>query len=168
MTDREESFRSWATASRPRLRRTAYLLCGDWHLAEDLAQETLAKLYAVWPRVSRSGAPDAYARKTLINAHLAVRRRPWRRESVVDVMPDEGIVPPTAEDRDVLLAALASLGPSQRAIVVLRYWEDLSIAEVASLLDLAPGTVKSQSARGLEHLRALMTATRLTTDEGNR
>ena len=81
-------FRDWAAAARPRLRRTAYLLSGDWHLAEDLAQETLLRMYAVWGRVTRIGAPDAYARRTLINLYRSTLRRPSRREYLTDVMPE--------------------------------------------------------------------------------
>ena len=150
-------FRDWAAVARPRLRRTAYLLCGDWHLAEDLTQETLVRVYSVWHRVSISGAPDGYATRTLVNAHRAVLRRPWRRESAMEHLPDHSTITAAAVDeRDALLAALAELGPSQRAIVVLRYWEDRSVDDVAGLLGLSTGTVKSQSARGLAHLRRLL------------
>ena len=150
-------FRDWAAVARPRLRRTAYLLCGDWHLAEDLTQETLVRVYSVWHRVSVGGPPDGYATRTLVNAHRAVLRRPWRRESAMEHLPEQGVIAVTAVDeRDALLAALAKLGPSQRAIVVLRYWEDRSIEDVANLLGLSTGTVKSQSARGLTHLRRLL------------
>jgi RNA polymerase sigma-70 factor (sigma-E family) len=144
-------------------------LCGDWHLAEDLAQDTLTRMYAVWPRVSRSGVPDAYSRRTLINAHRAAARRPWRRESAVDVLEDTDAAAVRDEstsvtDRDALLHALSKLGRSQRTIVVLRYWEDLSVAEVADLLDLSAGAVKSQAARGLAHLRAALPAPTAATE----
>jgi RNA polymerase sigma-70 factor (sigma-E family) len=157
--DRPE-FGVWAAAARPRLRRTGFLLSGDWHLAEDLAQETLLRLYAVWPRVSRSGAPDAYARRTLVNAYRGTLRRPWRREQFTDVVPDvvAGVEGPH-DDRDELLAALAGLGASQRAIVVLRYWEDMSVTDVADLLNLSPGTVRSQASRALLTLRNRLPAT---------
>jgi RNA polymerase sigma-70 factor (sigma-E family) len=152
-------FREWASVARPRLRRTAYLLTGDWHQAEDLAQEALVRVYAVWRRVAASGAPDAYAAKTVVNAYRAARRRPWRRESPVDPVPSQHLRArddAAHDDREMLLAALAALGPSQRAIVVLRYWEDMSVAQVAEVLRIAPGTVKSQAARGLEHLRRVV------------
>ena len=150
-------FRDWAAAARPGLRRTAYLLSGDWHQAEDLTQETLLRIYAVWRRVSAAGPPDAYARKVLVNLHRQALRRPVHREQPAESLPDRpapGAGPD--DDRDELLGALAGLGASQRAIVVLRYWEDLSVAEVADLLRLRPGTVKSQSSRGLASLRALL------------
>jgi RNA polymerase sigma-70 factor (sigma-E family) len=154
----ETEFRAWAALARPRLRRTAFLLCGDWHLAEDLTQDTLVRIYAVWHRVSASGAPDSYATRTLVNCQRATARRPWRREHVTDELPDRPLVGTegSQDDRDLLLVALARLGDSQRTIVVLRYWEDLSIDEVAAVLGVSPGTVKSQSARGLARLRHLL------------
>ncbi|RKS69363.1 RNA polymerase sigma-70 factor (sigma-E family) [Motilibacter peucedani] len=159
MTPRPDpDFARWAATARPRLRRTAFLLSGDWHLAEDLAQDALLRVYAVWHRASASGAPDAYARATLVNAFRAGARRPWRRERVVALVPerhDAAAADATAglEERDALLVALARLGPSQRAVVVLRYWEDMSVASVADALGLSEGTVKSQAARGLDSLR---------------
>jgi RNA polymerase sigma-70 factor (sigma-E family) len=158
-SSQEDEFRAWAVLARPRLRRTAFLLCGDWHLAEDLTQDTLVRVYAVWPRVSTSGAPDAYAVRTLVNCGRATARRPWRRERATDDLPDQaGAVSAVdaRDERDVLLTALAALGGSQRAIVVLRYWEDLSVDEVARVLGVSTGTVKSQSARGLSRLRTLL------------
>ncbi len=152
--DDTPDFREWAVAARPRLRRTGFLLTGDWHLAEDLTQETLVRMYAVWGRPSVHSV-DGYARTTLVNQYRQVLRRPSRREHVSDQLPE---VPVTDrhdhDDRAVLLAALADLGPSQRAIVVLRYWEDLSVAEVAQLLRVREGTVKSQASRALAYLRA--------------
>jgi RNA polymerase sigma-70 factor (sigma-E family) len=153
-------FGVWAAAARPRLRRTGFLLSGDWHLAEDLAQETLVRMYAVWPRVSRMGAPDAYARQALVNQYRSTLRRPWRREHVTDTVPERAIGDEGGHDeRDTLLAALAGLGASQRAIVVLRYWEDMSVTDVATLLNLSPGTVRSQASRALLTLRNRLPAT---------
>jgi len=77
---RDADFTAYVAARRPHLRRTAYLLCGDWHQAEDLVQTALAKLYVAWPRVRRDGSPEAYARKILVRSHLDETRRPWRRE----------------------------------------------------------------------------------------
>lgn len=147
-------FRDWAAGARPRLRRTAFLLCADWHLAEDLAQETLLRMYAVWRRVTRSGNPDGYARKVLVNLYRATLRRPSRREHLTEAVPDQATIQVGFhEDREALLSALADLGGSQRAIVVLRYWEDMSVTDVAELLKLSPGTVKSQASRALATLR---------------
>ncbi|WP_331273030.1 SigE family RNA polymerase sigma factor [Motilibacter deserti] len=153
-----DDFRGWAVTARPRLRRVAFLLCGDWHQAEDLTQDTLARVYSVWSRVTRTGGPDAYARQTLVNAYRALLRRPWRRETAVGYLEDDALgqaQDPSLDvsDRSDLLLALRTLGASQRAVVVLRYWEDLPVAEVAELLNVSTGTVKSQAARGLANLR---------------
>ena len=153
-TEDHPEFGVWATAARPRLRRTAFLLSGDWHLAEDLAQDTLVRIYAVWARVSRSGTPDAYARRTLINHYRSTLRRPWRREQLTYLVPERAAADVDSYgERDALLSALAELGASQRAIVVLRYWEDMSVNDVADLLNLSPGTVRSQASRALLTLR---------------
>lgn len=154
--DRGTDFPDWAAAAaRSRLRRMAFLLCGDWHQAEDLTQETLVRVYAVWARVSRSAPPDAYATKTLVNTYRSALRRPWRRErpygdDVPDASSPTSDAPGQSKD---LGAALRQLTPTQRAVVVLRYWEDRSVAEVADLLDLPAGTVKSHASRALAHLR---------------
>ncbi len=152
-------FEQYVAARRTSLRRTAYLLCGDWDRAEDVVQDALARLYVHWRRASRAGSVDAYARRTVVNAFLAEGRRPWRRERSTDTVPDTAYADPTttADSRDSLLHALAQLGPSQRAIVVLRYWDDLSIEETAEILGTSAGNVKSQAARGLAHLRQVLT-----------
>lgn len=151
-------FEQYVAARRTSLRRTAYLLCGDWDRAEDVVQDALARLYVHWRRASRAGSVDAYARRTVVNAFLAEGRRPWRRERSTDAVPDRAYADPTAtaDDRDALLQALAQLGPSQRAIVVLRYWDDLSVEETAAMLGTSTGNVKSQAARGLAHLRTVL------------
>ena len=151
--DDTRDFREWATAARPRLRRTGFLLTGDWHLAEDLTQETLLRMYANWGR-SDIRSIDSYARTTLVNLHRQWLRKPSRREQVSDRLPEVAVSDRHEHDnRTVLLGALAELGPSQRTIVVLRYWEDLSVAEVAQLLRVREGTVKSQASRALAYLR---------------
>jgi RNA polymerase sigma-70 factor (sigma-E family) len=151
-------FEQYVAVRRTSLRRTAYLLCGDWDRAEDVVQDALARLYVHWRRASRAGSVDAYARRTVVNAFLAEGRRPWRRERSTDAVPDTAYADPTtaADSRDELLRALAQLGPSQRAIVVLRYWDDLSVEETASVLGTSTGNVKSQAARGLAHLRQVL------------
>lgn len=125
-------------------------------------QDTLIGVYSKWPRLHTSGVPDAYARTTLVNAFRSSLRRPWRREQATEVMPDAPDAYAHRHDgfdqRDLLLAALAELGPSQRAVVVLRFWDDLSVAETADILDISIGTVKSQSARGLQALRRVVDA----------
>jgi RNA polymerase sigma-70 factor (sigma-E family) len=136
------------------MRRTAYLLCGDWHRAEDIVQIALIKLYVAWSRV-RKGSADAYARKVLVRAAIDDGRRGFfQRERTVDAVPERAVTDSTA-DLD-LRGALDTLPPGQRAVVVLRYWEDLSITETASILGRTEGTVKSQAAKGLAALRELL------------
>jgi RNA polymerase sigma-70 factor (sigma-E family) len=148
-------FESYVAARRVYLRRTAYLLCGDWDRAEDVVQEALTRLYVHWRRASRADDVDAYVRRSLVNAFLAEGRRPWRRERASDRLPEAAYADPTdgVGTRDRLGRALASLGASQRAVVVLRYWDDLSVEQTADTLGLSTGTVKSQAARGLARLR---------------
>lgn len=149
----EADFRAWAGASRSRLRSTAFLLSGDWHLAEDLAQDTLARMFSVWDRVTVAGGPDAYARRVMVNLYLDHRRRPWRRESLQDRVPDS--VAPSVDEgtRMELIAALRQVPPGQRAVLVLRFWEDLSVEQTAAALNTSTGNVKSQTSRGLTALR---------------
>ena len=156
MTSVEQQFTEFATLAAPRLRRTAFLLCGDWHTAEDLAQIALAKVFVSWHRISRRDAVHAYATRTLVNSYLASRRRKRATEVLLARLPDRAVPPPAPELRLVVLDALAALPPKARAVVVLRYWEDLSVEQVAALLGCSAGNVKSQSARGLDKLRALL------------
>jgi len=151
-----DEFIEFATVVSPRLRRTAFLLCGDWHTAEDLAQTTLAKMFVAWRRVSQLDAVYPYATRTLVNTYLDGRRRKRAAELLLSRLPDRAVEPPAPELRLVVLDALATLPPKARAVVVLRYWEDLSIEQVADLLGCSPGNVKSQSARSLDKLRALL------------
>jgi RNA polymerase sigma-70 factor (sigma-E family) len=161
MSDRDAAFTEYFAARSEAMRGTAYLLCGDWHRAEDLVQTTFTKLYLVWDRVSRHEVLDGYVRQTLFRTFLDERRRSWwRRERLTETpveRPDPAGMPAGApEDRLVLLRALAGVPPRQRAVLVLRYWEDLSVDETAALLDCSAGTVKSQAARGLQALRELV------------
>jgi RNA polymerase sigma-70 factor (sigma-E family) len=151
-----DDFIEFASLASPRLRRTAFLLCGDWQTAEDLAQTTLAKMFAAWRRVSQLDATHAYATRTLINVYLAGRRRKRATELLPGRLPDRAVEAQAPELRLVVLDALATLPPKARAVVVLRYWEDLSIEQVAELLGCSTGNVKSQSARSLDKLRALL------------
>lgn len=149
----EEEFREFAHASWGSLYRTAYLLIGDAGLAEDLVQTALAKTYASWHRVRDVNAAIGYARTTLTReASGWFRRRGWRRERQVAEPPETSYDADPAE-RATLMAALATLPPRQRAVVVLRYYEDLSVAACAEALGCSEGTVKSQTFDALAALR---------------
>lgn len=159
--DLEEQFRSFAAAQAAPLRRFGFLLCGDWHLAEDLVQSALVKIYQAWPRIQRRDVVDRYARQAVLRCWLDERRRPWRRteqrDGVVPDVYDDAVDPAAASQgawtREVVLRALAEVPPRQRAVLVLRYWEDRPVAEVAAMLGCSEGTVKSQASRGLVTLR---------------
>ncbi len=159
MTSADDEFTQFADAASSRLMATAFLLCGDWHTAEDLTQTTLAKVFAAWWRIRNRDAVHAYAQRTLLNTYLAHYRRPQRREVLtadIAELRDRAIEPRTPELRLALIDALATLPPRARAVVVLRYWEDMSIDQVAALLGCSAGNVKSQSARALDKLRLLL------------
>jgi RNA polymerase sigma-70 factor (sigma-E family) len=156
---RDEQFRSYVLASRGQLVRTAtFLTSGDRHAAEDLVQTALMRLYVAWPRV-RSETVDGYARKAMLNALIDNRRRPFARfersRSELPEVPFED-VPPT-DTQSMVFAALAALPPRMRAAVVLRHLLELSVAETADALNCSEGTVKSQTARALSQLRAVLT-----------
>jgi RNA polymerase sigma-70 factor (sigma-E family) len=157
-----DDFVEYARAAAPRLRRTAYLLCHDWHLAQDFTQTALAKLFVNWHRIQRRESPDAYARKVLLRVFLDHQRRSSStREVVVDRVSETAAPAGQPELRVTLLDALRRIPPRDRAILVLRYWEDQSIEAVAELLGVSEATVKAQSARGLARLRALLGAGQL-------
>jgi RNA polymerase sigma-70 factor (sigma-E family) len=151
-----EEFTEFAAAASPRLRRAAFLLCGDWHTAEDLAQTALAKVFVSWRKIARQDAAHAYATRTLVNTYLADKRRKRPAEVLTGKPPERLAEPPPPEARVVVLDALATLPAKARVVVVLRYWADLSVEQVADMLGCSPGTVKSQSARALDKLRAAL------------
>ncbi|MFB7911848.1 SigE family RNA polymerase sigma factor [Kitasatospora sp. NPDC059146] len=152
-TARDEEFRAFTGSAWSRLLRTAYLLAGDRHGAEDLVQQALERAYVHWNKVRAADDPNAYVRRILINEHARrYRRRPV--EYLVEAFPDRPApAGPDPDDRAVLLGALAALPPRQREAVVLRYWEDLSESQTAAAMNCSVGTVKSQAARGLAKLR---------------
>jgi RNA polymerase sigma-70 factor (sigma-E family) len=162
----EERFRQFARAQAGLLRRSAYLLCGDWHLADDLAQQALIKAHDAWPRITRRHQPVSYARKTLLRCWLDERRRPWRRSEErggavpepLDLEADPAERHERAAARDDLLHALS-------AVLVLRFFESLSVEETAAALGCSPGTVKSQTARGLAALRTGLARPAMTSKE---
>lgn len=151
-----EEFTEFAAGAAPRLRRTAFLLCGDWHTAEDLTQITLARMFVSWRRITRQDAVYAYASRTLVNSYLSDRRRRRGREVLTGWLPETAAESQACELRMVMLDALATLPPKARVVVVMRYWADLSVEQVADLLGCSTGNVKSQSARALGKLRAVL------------
>lgn len=151
----EESFESFVTGAQPGLHRLARAWCRDAHRADDLVQGALERVFAAWPRVRKDGNPFGYARTTMVRLLISEERRPWRRrevlagdhgDDVADVDADRGL-------RLDLLDALRSLPARQRAVVLLRFVEDLPVSEVADVLGCSEGTVKSQSHRAMASLR---------------
>ena len=139
--------------------RVAVLLTGDWHAAEDLVQASLVKLYRAWPRLDTDADPDAYLRRIMVNTHRSWWRARWRRETPTAVLPEASFDPDLADRQAVgavVRQALAGLPRQQRAVLVLRYCEDLPEAEVAELLGCSAGTVKTHAHRGVRTLRELL------------
>ena len=158
---RSEEFVEFTRAHRADLVRTAVLLCaGDEAFAEDLVQTTLTRLYLAWGRVRRADRPLAYARAALTNLFVdECRRAHRRRETVTGELPvvsDHRNAEEGSDLRAIVLEALQELGPRQRAVVVLRHWHDLDVYETAAALGCSVGTVKSQNARALAHLRRVL------------
>lgn len=155
--DRDAEFAAYMAARQASLLRTAYLLTGDQHTAEDLVQTAFAKLYLSWDKVQRRELVDGYVRRILVNENNSLWRRAWkRRETSTDTVPDRQAVTDTHDDgvKAALWEFVQSLPRKQRAVVVLRFYEDLSEAEVADILGISVGTVKSQSSRALAALRS--------------
>ena len=155
----EQDFRLFVNKIAASLHRTAYLLCGDWHLADDLVQEALAKAYSHWRKVQQAENPTAYVRRILINES----RRGWRRNRNVTERSDIALaefgvadMSDTVANRAELLHALQSLPERQRATVVLRFLEGLSERETAAALGCSEGTVKSQTSRALIKLKSVL------------
>ena len=153
----EGDFTAYAEARLMRLRQRAYLLCHDWHLAQDLTQITLARLYASWRSISKVENVDAYTAKIMVRAFLDHKRRRSSREVVTDSLPEQGDAG-SSDLRLTLLDALRGLPPRERAIVVLRYWEDHSVDAVAEMLGITPSVVRTQSMRALAQLRTALGA----------
>ncbi|MFF9915035.1 SigE family RNA polymerase sigma factor [Streptomyces sp. NPDC013457] len=152
---RADGFLEFATARTGHLFRSACLLTsGDTHLAEDLVQETLGRMYSLWGRVQRIGNPAGYAQTVLVRAFLSHRRRRSATERPLGELPDRASE--NGDDpalRIALLDALAALAPKDRAVVVLRYWEDRSVEETAEVLHVSSAAVRTRSTRALAKLR---------------
>jgi len=157
-SDAEADYVDFVTHHARGLCKTAYLLCGDWRRAEDATQEALLKLYRSWPRLQRKGSIGSYARKVVVSTTMdALRRRSSTEvvsaESYFTAVADPANPHDAIESRLLVVQALAELPPRQRACVVLRYFDELSVDETADALGCRPGTVKSQTLRALEKLR---------------
>jgi RNA polymerase sigma-70 factor (sigma-E family) len=173
-SDLDEDFSSYVAARQQALLRTAYVLTGDLHSAEDLLQTALAKAYLSWGKLRDPRAADGYVRTIMVNEHTSWWRRAWRRrEQSTDDLPEPradggsaaagfggATVDQTqlAGERDAMWTLVQSLPPKQKAAVVLRFYEDMSEAETARILGVSVGTVKSQTSRAVAHLRERMTA----------
>ncbi|MEU4191491.1 SigE family RNA polymerase sigma factor [Kribbella sp. NPDC026611] len=152
-------YTEFAAAAARRLRRTAYLMCGDWHRAEDAAQDALLRIYRRWTKLNRTAGLTTYAHRAVVSAVLDQAKRPWRREQSTAAMADPGTAGEpgrTVDNRLLVIQALAAVPPGQRACVVLRHYADLSIADTAEILGISPGAVKSQTSSGLDRLRELL------------
>ena len=154
----EAEFGEFAAAQASQLFRIAYLLCGDWHEAQDLVQIALTKLFVAWGRVSRADHVSSYARSVLVNSYLSSRRLRRHGEMPVAEVFEAGVSDGDADLRLTLVAALRRLPPRSRTVVVLRYLEDQSIESVASYLGATPAAVKSLNARGIAQLREYLGA----------
>ncbi|SHN75251.1 SigE family RNA polymerase sigma factor [Cryptosporangium aurantiacum] len=155
----DAEFAGFVRDNRVDLVRTARLLtCGDVHRAEDLVQSALVRAYVAWNRIRGSDHPVAYVRRSIVNAHIDESRRPfWRRERSVAEPPEFGAPESPPDDLgDAVRAALGSLPPKMRAVVVLRHWLDLSVEQTAEWLGCTEGTVKSQNAKAVAKLRHLL------------
>ena len=155
----EQAFAEYFVARRDAVRRSAYLLCGDWHRADDLAQTAFVSLHRRWRKIQDRGALDAYVRRSVVRAMIDETRRPWRRERFVEQLPEvagDGEVGDAVATRSALLDGLRRVPPRQRAVLVLRFLEGLDVAGTAAALKCSEGTVKSQTARGLSTLREVL------------
>ncbi|WP_018350047.1 SigE family RNA polymerase sigma factor [Longispora albida] len=157
-----EEFTAYFTARQEVVRRTAYLLCGDWHRADDLAQTAFVRLAGAWHTIRDRGALDAFTRTCLIRAYVADTGRAWRRRELTAESPPER--PAGPDDGDLLatrlavVEALRTVPRRQRAVLVCRFYEGMDVAETAEVLRCSQGTVKSQTAKGLAALRAALGA----------
>jgi RNA polymerase sigma-70 factor (sigma-E family) len=150
----DQEFHDFVAQRMDRWRRSAFMMCQDWHTADDLVSMAIVKIYRHWREVRRTDNPDAYAQKILTRTWLSERRRPWRRERSSELLPDKSVnAPDQVADRDSFATLLRALGPRQRAVLILRFYFDYSAEQTAEILHVTVGTVKSQTSRGLEALR---------------
>ncbi|WP_245601964.1 SigE family RNA polymerase sigma factor [Hamadaea tsunoensis] len=160
-TEDERDFGEYFSARYDRVRRVAYLMCGDWHRADDLAQAAFIRLARSWRSLRSHGALDAFVRTCLLRSAIDESRRPWRREQAVTSIPDEHLgerdparpLDESTARRLTVITALQQVPARQRAVLVCRFFEDLDVAETSEVLRCSAGTVKSQTSRGLDNLR---------------
>ncbi|GAA2823790.1 SigE family RNA polymerase sigma factor [Kitasatospora sp. CM 4170] len=170
MREANTDFEEFVAARSPRLLRMAWLLTGDAHLAEDLLQTALAKVWPKWDKIAID-RPEAYVRRVLVNSHVSWWRRRWHGELPHGELPEPATQADPFEDvvvGQVLAAAVRALPPRQRAVVVLRFFEDLSVEETAEALGCSTGTVKSNTHRALNALRGKLPVRELLLDGGRR
>ncbi|MFI5736649.1 SigE family RNA polymerase sigma factor [Kribbella sp. NPDC051587] len=156
MSSTEVDFEAFARANTHQLYRTAWLLTADSHQADDLVQETLGKLFRVWGRVRRVEKPAAYAQTVLTRTFISQRRRRSWHEQPTDVVPDRSVDGEDHELRLLLVQALAGLPALDRAVLVLRFFEDRSVEQVAADLGKSAGAIKNRTARALVRVRAVL------------
>ena len=154
----ETTFESFVASTGNQTFRTALLLCGDWHLAEDLTQSTYAKVFASWGKVRRADNPLAYLRTVLMNTYLSHRRLRRSSETPFATLPDRALPGTDPSTRMALLDGLRSLPHTDRAVLVLRYWEDRSVAQTAQDLGLSEGAVRTRTTRAAQRLRDVLDA----------
>lgn len=147
----EAAFRAFVVERQTVLRQRAFLLCGNWADSDELVQEALARVYVAWPRIG-AGAQAAYTRRTMMNLYLNDQRK-RRRELLTDDTPEPMLSEPDRELALTLTDLLKDLPEKQRAVLVLRFWEDLTVPQIAECTGVAEGTIKSQISRGLAALR---------------
>ena len=152
----EQEFRQFVTSRQTSLLRTAYLLTGSLHSAEDLLQTALTKTYLAWPRIKDKSLAERYVRTTMSRTWVSWWRRRSHDERATATLPEVPFHDAAGEDRDEVWQALATLSVRQRAVLVLRFYEDLSESEIADVLGCSPGAVKSHASRGLKAMRALL------------
>ncbi|RJQ76401.1 SigE family RNA polymerase sigma factor [Pseudonocardiaceae bacterium YIM PH 21723] len=156
--DREQ-YTAYVTGALPRLHRIAYLLCGDAHRADDVVQTAITRLFTSWSRARSARNLDAYVRAIVVRSFLNERRMRWSSVQLLDEDPQVAAAPgPDIETREQVRSALVRVPPRQRAVLVLRFLEDLPICEVARLMRCSEGTVKSQTSLGLATLRKVLEA----------
>ncbi|GAA3783308.1 SigE family RNA polymerase sigma factor [Plantactinospora mayteni] len=155
--DEDREYSDYVSAALDRLRRTAFLLCGDVHRADDIVQATLIAVYARWSKVRAAGNVDGYVHRILMRRYIDEQRKGWARVLLTWPATERAAKPGRdLEDADAIAQALKSLSRGQRAVLVLRFFCDKSVEETAAILGCSTGTVKSQTARGLAAMRNLL------------